>query len=450
VSAPDLLQNSADPLNTAHLKSLMKQIILGALGVYGAAAAESWGDWNRVLAVGCTCVAAMFFNWAVTAWMSPRVGFDRAEDIRVLPNIVAMVSVGFATRWSFIGMLFFPFTSAVVHGLHTRRSTIRLVVTLSTVSLIALMDGVHLPLLLGMLGLTFFWHVVAVGKVNFARVILEERQRNIAELAEAHAELVVAQQAATANEKLASIGLVASGVAHEINNPMSFITSNIVTLLEDLKADPRLSPELSEYRDDIIPNTLDGIKRVNGIVDDLRRFSRREPERPVSFDLGAELQAAVRIARTQLKSGQQLFLELQPTPRLRGLPRQLSQVALNLIINAIQAIGDDGEVHVALGIVDGEASLTVRDTGFGIPFEVQKQLFTPFVTTKTAGKGTGLGLAVAQKIVLEHGGRILVTTEVGLGTTFEVLLPPGDHALTSLPQPRPDLQPMLSHGLSVR
>jgi two-component system NtrC family sensor kinase len=424
VSGEQAIGDGKDPLSAEHLRSIIGFALGGALIIYVASVVQVWGDWPRVAAIAVVCVTAMMFNWGVTASLIPRVGVERAEDLRIIPNIIAMVGTGIATHWSVIALLFLPFSAALVHGLHTRRPTIRLAVTIGSTAIVAFVDGADPLLLAGMLGLTAFWHVVAIGKIDFARSILSERQRNLTELATAHKELIAAQQHSIANEKLASIGMLASGIAHEINNPMSFITANVKALLQDLRDEPLLSKVMAEYRADVIPSTMDGIRRVNAIVDDLRRFARGEPETAVPFDLATELNAAVRIARSQLRSGQVLHADFkQPSPALCGMPRQISQVALNLIVNAIQASPDDGEVFVSAGSSNGEAVFRVRDNGSGIAPDVLERLFTPFVTTKAAGMGTGLGLAVAHGMVKAHGGRIVVSSDVGAGTMFEVFLP---------------------------
>ncbi|HZA49364.1 MAG TPA: ATP-binding protein, partial [Myxococcaceae bacterium] len=203
-----------------------------------------------------------------------------------------------------------------------------------------------------------------------------------AELDKAHQELKAAQQIALANEKLASIGLLAAGVAHEINNPMSFVSSNLAELIADLRDRADVPAWLAEYRDDILPATLDGAARVNAIVADLRRFARGEPEKPVAFDLADEVAAAVRISRAQLGPNQILDANLRATPKLVGMPRQISQVALNLIVNAVQAIGPKGRVSVTTGEESGEAVVTVSDDGYGMSSETVAKLFSPFFTTK--------------------------------------------------------------------
>ena len=241
---------------------------------------------------------------------------------------------------------------------------------------------------------------------------------------ESHRQLQRMQGQLVTHEKLSSLGLLAAGVAHEINNPMAFVTSNVRLLSRDLAAQRELPEELREYVDDVLPATLDGIRRVNAIVADLRRFARNDPEAPVEFDLNAEVSSALRLSQGERRGRCQVELELGALRPIVGQPRQMGQVMLNLIMNAVQAVpAQGGVVRVRTREEPGEAVVEVRDNGVGMTREVMGQLFQPFFTTKPVGEGTGLGLAVAYGIVTGHGGRIEVESEEGKGTCFTVRLP---------------------------
>ncbi len=406
-----------------HLQQLVVLGLVGSTLIQASAIACIWGAWPRVLVVSACWLSMGAINWAITAFAFPKVGSERAEDLRLVPNVVLTSIAGHATAWCVPSLLFLPFAAVLVGGLQTERPTLRLAFMVGTIGGYALADGGPPVLVAAFSGLALFWHYVGQAHTALARQMLAERERNLADLARALENLRVAQQSALASEKLAGIGLLAAGVAHEINNPMCFVTTNVAGLLEDLRAAGELSPQLAEYRDDILPDTLAGIRRVNGIVADLRRFAHGEPEPPSVFDLAREVESAIRISRTQLKAGQTLRVEADGSFEVFGQCNQIGRVVLTLIVNAIEASADGGTIVVSIGSTPQGARLAIRDDGTGMSAEVLANLFLPFFTTKGIGHGAGAGLAVAHGIVQAHGGRIEVSSEVGHGTRFEVFLP---------------------------
>ena len=234
---------------------------------------------------------------------------------------------------------------------------------------------------------------------------------------EAEGQLVEAQ-------KLEGLGRMAAGIAHEINNPMAFVASNIESLDRDLRnARKGIPPELQEYVDEILPATLDGIERINAIVADVRRFARSDVELPVAFDLNSEVAAALRIVQCRATSKHLIEARLGPVAMLRGRPSHVGQLVINLVVNAIQAMPEGGRIELTTRQLDGDAILEVRDDGPGMSADVRRTLFQPFFTTKPPGQGTGLGLAVCHGIAKSHGGAIEVQTAPGKGTCFRVRLP---------------------------
>jgi signal transduction histidine kinase len=254
---------------------------------------------------------------------------------------------------------------------------------------------------------------------------LVRSERDHAELAEAHQQLEKLHRELIAREKLSSLGLLAAGVAHEINNPMAFVTMNVQTLAEDMQALPSLPEELRIYVDELLPTTIDGIQRVNTIVRDLQQFARGDIDAAGDFDLNTEIAAAARISNNQLKGRARLDLSLGDLPPVHGKARQMTQVMVNLIVNAAHAIGDrpDGSIRVTSMTAADRAVIEVRDNGCGMSREVIERVFQPFFTTKGIGKGTGLGLSVVYGIIRDHGGSISVDSEVGVGSCFRIELP---------------------------
>ena len=268
---------------------------------------------------------------------------------------------------------------------------------------------------------------LAVLVVVVAAVLAWKRAGDHAALADARRQLASLQGELVARQKLSSLGLLAAGVAHEINNPMAYVTMNVHTLVEDLRDLPsgQLPEELRVYLDELLPATLDGIQRVNTIVRDLQQFARGDVDAASDFDLNAEIAAAARISNNQLKGRARLELSLGALPQVHGKPRQMTQVMVNLIVNAAHAIGErpNGLIQIMSTRVADRAVVTIRDNGSGMSPEVMARVFQPFFTTKDAGNGTGLGLSVACGIVRAHGGTISVDSEVGEGSCFQLELP---------------------------
>jgi hypothetical protein len=216
-------------------------------------------------------------------------------------------------------------------------------------------------------------------------------------------------------EHLATLGELAAGLAHEIRNPLAGIAGVIDIIGRDL-------PESSPARE-VLKDVRQEVMRVNRIVSDLLETARPKPPDYRLADLNATAEHAVIFARQQALS-KPIKVELRKSDELPPVehdPGQIHQVLLNLMLNAIQAIPGDGEITVQVLARDGSACVTVRDTGSGIESEHLPNIFRPFFTTK--GHGTGLGLSLARRIVEDHGGRIDVTSAVGQGSTFCVLLP---------------------------
>jgi two-component system NtrC family sensor kinase len=270
-------------------------------------------------------------------------------------------------------------------------------------------------------------------------------------LGKAYKELQASQAQVLHSEKMASIGQLAAGVAHEINNPIGFISSNLVTLgkyLERLTGfmtsqarivERAASPEARKesaalYRelkiDRIVPDigklineSLDGANRVRKIVKDLSTFSRVDQGNSEVADLVECLESAVTIVWNELKYKATLDRNYGKIPPLNCFPQQLNQVFMNLLVNAGHSIESQGDITITTWSDNDTAYVSIADTGCGIAQEHLTRIFEPFFTTKEVGKGTGLGLSISYDIIKKHHGDITVESSVGAGTTFTVRLP---------------------------
>jgi signal transduction histidine kinase len=258
--------------------------------------------------------------------------------------------------------------------------------------------------------------------------------RDITERQELQARLLLA-------DRLVSVGTLATGIAHEINNPMAYVTANLSWLASNLKqlvSSPESGGvELSEL-EQVAAEAMEGARRVNKIVTELKLFARGGDERIEPVDVRNVVRSSLNIAVHELKRRAQVVLELEEIPRVLGSESQLGQVCLNLMINAAQAIavGEPGQNKIVIRTrrrADGWVLLEVTDTGCGIHPEDQRRLFDPFFTTKPIGEGTGLGLSICHGIIKRLGGTIEVESVVGQGSLFRVSLPP--HAGSAVQPP---------------
>jgi PAS domain S-box-containing protein len=239
-------------------------------------------------------------------------------------------------------------------------------------------------------------------------------------------------------DKLAAIGTLAAGVAHEINNPMGFISSNLNTMSKYLKKIEAFVAGLQEDREaerkdfsemftdfsDAIAESLEGANRVKKIVADLKSFSRIDRAEKGMANLNEGLESTLNIVWNELKYNCTVEKNYGDIPDLNCIPNQLNQVFLNLLVNAGQAITNPpGKIFVTTQADEKNIYVSIKDTGCGIPEDNLAKIFDPFFTTKEVGQGTGLGLGLAYDIIKKHGGQITVTSKVGVGTEFVISLP---------------------------
>jgi signal transduction histidine kinase len=265
-------------------------------------------------------------------------------------------------------------------------------------------------------------------------------------------QLQEAQEQLLQSEKMASIGQLAAGVAHEINNPIGFVKTNITVLgsyskalLEKFKEirqrlvdegdDTMLAyfdeiaeeielEDLEEDLPELLEDANDGISRVSHIVQDLKDFSRTDSGTFEWSDLHTPINKALNIAHNEIKYKIEVITEFAELPKIQMVESQVCQVALNFIVNAGHAIEERGKITIKTEqISDDYVQFSITDTGHGIEEEHLKKIFDPFFTTKPIGKGTGLGLSLSYGIIQRHHGNIKVESKIGVGTTFTTILP---------------------------
>ncbi len=273
-----------------------------------------------------------------------------------------------------------------------------------------------------------------------ARIANEQKMWKMnLELANVNLQLQKAQMLMTQHEKLASIGQLAAGIAHEINNPLGFLTSNNATLQKyfaKLKAgySPREpSAKLDEIFADaeaIFAESRDGFERILKIISNLKNFSRVDKTGDFGdFDLNAGIESTIVVAWNEIKYISELRKNLGTLPLIRANGGELNQVILNLLVNAAQALGNPprggkGLIEITTELEGDRVLLSIHDDGPGIPEAILNKVFDPFFTTKEPGKGTGLGLSISYDIVVnKHGGQLWVDSDVSSGTTFYISLP---------------------------
>ena len=261
-----------------------------------------------------------------------------------------------------------------------------------------------------------------------------------------------AQEQLMVADRMASIGILAAGVAHEINNPLAVVLADLE--LAGLEADMLVaeyaeSGALRRLREEI-GEARDAAERVRQIARDLKVFSRAEEDKMGRVDVQRVLESALRMARNEIRHRAKLVKDLHDVPPVFANESRLGQVFLNLIVNAAQAIpegrADANEIRITTRLDVDRVVVEVHDTGPAIPREVLAQLFRPFVTTKPAGVGTGLGLTICHRIVTSCGGRIAVDSEVGKGTVFRVDLPVALGNDIELPPNVPTARPAARRG----
>ena len=255
---------------------------------------------------------------------------------------------------------------------------------------------------------------------NLEGVVAERTQ----DLRQALDDLRMQQAQLIQSEKMASLGQMVAGVAHEINTPLGYASSNVEIVRESLKMmEEGVDAESREEFDMLLADAQYGLEQIGELVMGLKNFSRVDRSQTELFDLNEGLDTSLKICQNNLKDRVQIEKQYGDLPNIRCAPSQLNQVFLNLINNAAQAIDGPGTITLSSRQVDDHVEVSVRDTGSGMDAQTRDHIFEPFFTTKPVGEGTGLGLSIVFRIIEDHGGEISVESEPGQGTEFTVRLP---------------------------
>lgn len=292
-----------------------------------------------------------------------------------------------------------------------------------------------------------------------AEDVLESRSRELflknQELEASLVQLKAQQDALIRSEKLATLGTLVSGVAHEINNPLSFVHSNVDTLGQHSDAIAKLYPLLIESLtleesdraafaervfkfleeedleyftqelDGLVSDTNDGVQRVKEIVRNLRSFARMDAQARTKADLNEGIRSTLKLINNQISANTRINLSLDEIPLVFCNPGEINQVLLNILVNAAQALEGQSEptLNIASKVDQDWVEIKIGDNGKGMTQQVQKRIFEPFYTTKEIGKGTGLGLSISYGIISHHQGELLVESAPNRGTLFTIRLP---------------------------
>jgi len=271
--------------------------------------------------------------------------------------------------------------------------------------------------------------------VSISSTILCDRQHapiGLVLMARDVREVVALRSRLVMSDRLAAVGELAAGIAHEINNPLAYVRSNLVLLRkhwDELEGEiektgtPEYTAVLLAESEEMIDESLQGVERAVTIVRDVKGLSHAAQSDCEMADINTLLDGVIRMATSQLRCSSTIVKDYGVVPSLPCAPQELQQVFLNLVMNAGQAIDETGEIRVKTRAAGDCILVSVEDDGRGIPPEVVRRIFDPFFTTKAVGEGTGLGLGIALEIVRKHGGQIGVESEPGEGTAVCVRLP---------------------------
>ncbi len=261
----------------------------------------------------------------------------------------------------------------------------------------------------------------AINQAKLFNTILNQKN----ELEEALLKLKETQARLIQSEKMASLGQLVAGVAHEINTPLGSVNSNnniFKKCLEKIR-DQLNSPDIIEILEESINTNAEAIKRINGLVKSLRNFARLDEAEYQEADIHEGIKSTLKLINHEIRGRIEVITEFGDIPAIKCYPNQLNQVFMNIFVNAYQSIEGNGTITIKTQREDNLIIITITDTGKGIPAENLARVFDPGFTTKGVGVGTGLGLSICYQIIEKHNGKISADSKVGKGTTFKIELP---------------------------
>ena len=328
------------------------------------------------------------------------------------------------------------YASCAVYPVHTQYETLGALFFASTDEKIEdrYEDSLHVMKVVALLFANVLVRAEIEKLLNSYSINLEKKvQERTQDLNIAYETLKQTQSQLVQAGKMASIGQLAAGVAHEINNPVGFVKSNLHSLkeyaeeLRDQIGDAY--GESLDEMDEMIADSIEGTRRVDTIVRNLRTFSRMDRGDRGLANVNDLLENTLTVIWNELKYKVEIVREYEEIPEIYCASDQLNQVFVNLLVNAVQAIEEKGEIRIHTGLDEGMVMIQIADTGQGISAEHLDRIFEPFFTTKDVGKGTGLGLSIVYDIINSHHGTISVDSIEGEGTTFTISLPinPDEH-----------------------
>jgi signal transduction histidine kinase len=294
-----------------------------------------------------------------------------------------------------------------------------------------------------LLGLAIFDNSRATKHIPMLEEALRALKNKHQELSTLSEQLKMANRQLLQSEKMAAIGQLAAGVAHEINNPVGFVASNLKTLVGYVRQLLELVDHMNEWggselqqlkerfdydfiREDInglLAESADGVERVKKIIAALRDFSRSGDDTFSLADLHEGIESTLKVVNNEIKYKAEVIREYGELPPVECIAAQINQVVMNLLVNAAHAIEEFGRIVIRTGVERDQAFIEIEDNGCGIPAHLQRQIFDPFFTTKPVGKGTGLGLALSYNIMEKHNGQISLRSAPGQGSCFRLSLP---------------------------